>query len=197
MKNLNYAMKEDRHTAKKEFRAVRHRDGPLGYISLVNYYDAEVTFPDWKGNGKRTYTYGQYTTSLQILNQTYEDCVTQKDNKEMTQALYEITKEDGSKVFATKMAEKSKTLWVMEIKGTGEFVAVETSRVQEVVPFTIKVKPVGNGNVCHYEAEENKFSVGDLLVLKNGDIVAVVELDTKQKLVSELRAQAKLATVAL
>lgn len=195
--NYSFSNRDHRHYAYKNKLAVRHIDeGCVGYISYNNHYDAEVTFPDWRGS-RRVNSYSACSIKVKILDQPYHEYTSQKDKKEMTQALYEITKEDGSKVFATKMAEKSKTLWVMEIKGTGEFVAVETSRVQEVVPFTIKVKPVGNGNVCHYEAEENKFSVGDILVLKDGDIVVVVELDTKQKMVSELKAQAKLVTVAL
>lgn len=194
---MDYRISEHRSRACDAKLAILHQNGSLGYIERNSRYDASIVFPSWRGGGKKQYEYGEFSQAVKILTETYAQVVANKDNKEMTQALYEITKEDGSKVFATKMAEKSKTLWVMEIKGTGEFVAVETSRIQEVVPFTIKVKPVGNGNVCHYEAEENKFSVGDILVLKNGDIVAVVELDTKQKLVSELKAQAKLATVAL
>lgn len=194
--NYSFSNRDHRHHAYKNKLAVWHVDEGLVGISFNNPCGAGVTFPDWNGR-KRVNTYSAGSAKIKILDQFYHEYTSQKDKKEMTQALYEITKEDGSKVFATKMAEKSKTLWVMEIKGTGEFVAVETSRVQEVVPFTIKVKPVGNGNVCHYEAEENKFAVGDILVLKNGDIVVVVELDTKEKLVSELKAQAKLVTVAL
>ena len=196
--NYNFGTRDHRTEARRKKLAVYHVDeGCAGFITDTNYYDADVTFPSWKGGGSKTFTYGHTSAKLKILDQTYEDYISQKDNKEMTQALYEITKEDNTKVFATKMAEKSKTLWVMEIKGTGEFVAVETSLIQEVVPYTVKVKPVGNGNACHYEAEEGKFAVGDILVLKSGDIVVVVELNTKQKLVGELKAQSKLVTVAL
>ena len=191
---LNWNWTEDREKAHREGRAIKHRDGHLGYIEYNFASAARVVFPDWNGK-KRAQEYDRYSPAVTILNTKFEDNFKAKEAN--MNALYEITKEDGSKVFATKMAEKSKTLWVMEIKGTGEFMAVDTANIQEVVPYTIKVKPVGIGNVCHYEAEENKFSIGDILVLKNGDIVVVVELNTKQKLMSELKAQAKLVTAAL
>ncbi len=109
-------------------------------------------------------------------------------------ALYEITNEDGSKTFAVKVAEKSKTLWVMEIKGTGEFKAVETSLLQEVVPYTVKAKYISSGTTFHHEAEEGKFSVGDIVLLASGDIASIVEVNTKQKGVSELKARKRLVT---
>ncbi len=194
---MDYRISEHRSRACEAKLAILHQNGSVGYIERSSRYDASIVFPNWRGVGRKQYEYGEFSQAVKILTETYAQVVANKDQKEMTQALYEITKEDGSKVFATKMAEKSKTLWVMEIKGTGEFVAVETSFIQEVVPHTIKVKFFGASSITHFEAEEGKFSVGDVLVLKSGDIVSVVELNSKQKGAPELKAQSKLATVAL
>ena len=194
MPRYNWNSSDDRYLARKLKLAILHADGHIGYVVGNNHYDAEVRFPCL---ANRSRTYSRASQLVTILDKTYEEATAQGGATNMN-ALYEVTKEDGSKVFATKMAEKSKTLWVMEIKGTGEFVAVETTNIQEVVPYTIQVKSMSNGGEGgHYEAEEGKFAVNNILVLNNGDIVTVVRLDTKQKGVSELKATGRINVTPL
>lgn len=194
--DLKWNIREHRDIARKRKLAILHVDGPVGYIKYTEYYETGVVFPDWNGKKKEN-TYSNNSGLVSIVNVPYTEYVEKiKQKGETMNALYEITKEDGSKVFATKMAEKSKTLWVMEIKGSGEFVAVETTNIQEVLPYTVRVKLLGNGNPAHFEVEEGKVAVGDILVLEGGDMVSVTSLNTKQKGVPELKAVAKLVTVA-
>jgi hypothetical protein len=195
MPKYDWSCREHRHLARARKLAISHADGHIGYIKHSEFYQAEVYFPELGSGTTRTYSQG--SSLVTILDKTYEEATAQGGATNMN-ALYEVTKEDGSKVFATKMAEKSKTLWVMEIKGTGEFVAVETTNIQEVVPYTIQVKSVSNGGEGgHYEAEEGKFAVNNILVLNNGNIVTVVRLDTKQKGVSELKATGRINVTPL
>ena len=183
-----------RQRAKDRCLAVLHENGSVGKIER-NYRDsAEVLFKNWGGRGKRIYDYTESTTKLTILDTPLEEY--QQKGQPMN-TLYEVTREDGTKQFAVKIAEKSKTLWVMEIKGTNAFEAIETSRIQEVVPYTVRVMPLGDRNPAHYEVEEGKVNVNDILLLSNGSVVTVVALDTRQKGVQELKAVAKIPTIPL
>lgn len=192
MTKLQWNWTDDREKACNDGLAIKHRDGHIGYIEYNGGWGAKVVFPDWNGK-RRTAEYDRHSPSITILDTKYKDHIKQK---EITMnALYEITKEDGTKVFATKMAEKSKTLWVMEIKGTGEFVAVDVAQIQEVVPYTIKIKDLASVSTSHHEAEEGKFAVGDLLLSKSGGLGMVVELNTKVKGSPELKVYGKVSII--
>ena len=190
MAKLQWNWTEDRERACIDGLAIEHRDGHIGYIEFNTGWGAKVVFPDWKGK-KRSADYDRHSSSITILDTKYKDHIKQKEI--IMNALYEITKEDGTKVFATKMAEKSKTLWVMEIKGTGEFVAVDVAQIQEVVPYTIRVKDIATGSTSHHEAEEGKFAVGELLLSKSGGLAMVIELNTKVKGSPELKVYGKVS----
>lgn len=107
------------------------------------------------------------------------DTETKKENT--MNKLYEINM-IGQVLYGTKLAVNSKGQWVMEVKGTGEILAVNPSAVEEVLPHTIGVRFDAKGIVYHYLAEASKYKVGDLFVMDAPDgraIVQVVEVDSK------------------
>lgn len=195
--STNFGSSSLRLTAGKQKLAVKHQLGSVGFIRYNNRYDAEVYFPNWNNTGKpKLQTYGDTTDMVSIVEPyiSYDEYIKTSKQKEQTMSLFEVTKADGTKVFATKMAEKSKTLWVMEIKGTGEFVAVSTDSIQEVLPYTIAIRNLSGGNTNSFEVPEGKFEKGDVLVLASGDIGVVTMLNSKVKGVPELKPIAKLVS---
>jgi hypothetical protein len=196
----DWSVRAYREKAKNQKLAILHSNGSVGYVTSVSAWEAHVKFPEWKGaaGGSKHECYQQGSASLTILSVTYEDYIAQGGAGQMTtQALYEVTLEEGSKKFATKIMEKNKTLWVMEIKGgDNTYVAVSTDKIVEVVPYTIKVCPVGMQQQ-HFEAPEGKFAVNDLLLLKNGVIATVLALDTKIKGAPEINAVGKINVTPL
>jgi hypothetical protein len=107
----------------------------------------------------------------------------QKENTKMTK-LYEITLAGKPSLYGHKLATNSQGQWVMEVKGTGEVIAVDKSSVEEVMPYTISVS-FGNGHnnkQYAYLAEAGKYSVGDLFLIDaplGRAIVNVTGVDTK------------------
>lgn len=119
---------------------------------------------------------------------TISKTATKKGKTMSTEELYEIHASEfpfgsGNK-FATKLAENSSGKWVMEIKGTGEVIAIDPNKAIKVVPYTIGVKFSPKGTVYHYRAKAGEHSVGDFHVCSSvvSDeyiIVQVVEIDSK------------------
>jgi hypothetical protein len=95
--------------------------------------------------------------------------------------LYEITA-DGKKLYGHKLATNSQGHWVIEVKGTGEVLAVDKSCVEEVLPHTIGVQFETGKMVYHYLADAGKYQVGEFYILDAPSgrvIVQVTEVDTK------------------
>ena len=95
--------------------------------------------------------------------------------------LYEIKQEGGASLYGTKLATNSKGQWVMEIKGNGLIVAVDSTSVEEVMPHTIGIS-FGKGVIYHYLASKGVYEVGDVFVFDAAmgrSIVNVVSVDTK------------------
>lgn len=124
----------------------------------------------------------RYTTSLKKP--------THKKGKTMSkQELYEIPANelnpfDHTSKFAIKLAENSAGKWVMEIKGTGEVVAIDPSKVVKVIPYTIGIKFQPNGTIYHYRAKSGQYQVGDFCIVSSAitdgfSIVQIVEVDSK------------------
>jgi hypothetical protein len=105
----------------------------------------------------------------------------QKENTKMTK-LYEITLAGKPSLYGHKLATNSQGQWVMEVKGTGEVIAVDKSSVEEVMPYTISVSFGRNDKQYAYLAEAGKYSVGDLFLMDaplGRAIVNVTGVDTK------------------
>lgn len=106
------------------------------------------------------------------------------------QKLYEITKGDEV-LYGYKLATNSKSLYVMEILGTGEVVSVEPWQVTEVLPYTIEVSYGDNyAHTYSYTAKKGEYEVGDVLVIHGAAtngwcIVRVEAVDTKSKAASK------------
>ena len=95
--------------------------------------------------------------------------------------LYEIRHLEKT-LYGHKLAVNSQGHWVMEVKGTGEVLAVDKSCVEEVLPHTIGVQYETGKMVYHYFADAGKYQVGEFYILDAPSgrvIVQVTEVDTK------------------
>jgi hypothetical protein len=110
--------------------------------------------------------------------------------------LYEITA-DGKKLYGHKLATNSQGHWVIEVKGTGEVLAVDKSCVEEVLPHTIGVQFETGKMVYHYLADAGKYQVDEFYILDaphGRAIVQVTAVDTKNvNATKEFKPLAKLA----
>lgn len=70
----------------------------------------------------------------------------------------------------------------MEIKGSGETLAVNKDQIEEVIPYSVGVKYLGGGSTFHFQAEKGTFELGDVVYSTDYDNPMIVsELDTKSK----------------
>lgn len=99
--------------------------------------------------------------------------------EEKMSKLYEF--KDGTGRFGTLLTKNSKGQMVLELKGTGEVIAVDDNQVEIVTPYTVKIKDVGSGtNPTHVSVEKDILKQGDILLdLITGNMISVLELDTK------------------
>lgn len=114
---------------------------------------------------------------------TYQNSNSTASTKEqdMTTKLYEIS-HGTETLYGHKLATNSQGQWVMEIKGSGDVIAVDKANVQEVLPYTIGVQFETGKMIYSYLADAGKFKEGEFYILDtpNGRaIVQVVEVDTK------------------
>lgn len=101
-----------------------------------------------------------------------------------SKTLYSLTKEDGTVVYGTHVGTNSQNKLLIEVKGTNEIILADKSQLEEVVPYTFKVRI--NGRDQHFQGEPNKFKKNDMLVYTgNGadklELAMVTALDTKNK----------------
>jgi hypothetical protein len=111
--------------------------------------------------------------------------------------LYEITVDGDKKLYGQNMAVNSQGLWVVEIKGTGEVLAVDKSCVEEVMPHSIGVQFETGKQVYHYLADAGRYQVGEFYILDaphGRAIVQVTAVDAKNvNATKEFKPLAKLA----
>lgn len=136
-----------------------------------------ASYEKWAGSSR----YGR------IKNPCSEIMLQQPENKGQTMAdktLYEIKTTSGT-IFGHKLAVNSQGMWVMEIKGTGNVVAVDKETVSKVVPYTIGVKYTEGGTVYHYIASaDDGWKADDFAIcLPYGaggyQLARIVAVDTK------------------
>lgn len=105
-----------------------------------------------------------------------------KEKKVMTQKLYQ-TKEENPR-YGTFLIKNSIGQIILELRGTNEVKAFDTSDIEEVVPFTFMVKNANNQMqgrpyTCHYEGVSGQVAVDDVLLSNSGNIYVVTAVDTK------------------
>lgn len=101
----------------------------------------------------------------ELVNQPEQQ---KKETTQMTK-LYKTTI-DGKDAFGTLLARDSNGNLVLEIKGTGQPVAVKPEDAEEVRPYTVAVRFFGgNGTLAtteyHFETDKGAVKKGDLVVL--------------------------------
>jgi hypothetical protein len=115
----------------------------------------------------------------------YDELNQEKAKMANEKSLYEINRFD-TKSYGYKLAVNSQGQWVMEIKGSGDVIAVDKTSVSEVIPYTIGVKFATIGTVYHYFNEAKDLVKGDAIIMEgyaggNYQIAMVVGVDTKAK----------------
>ncbi len=141
-----------------------------------------------------TYLSGEYVKSGTYINHRHQDAFVhftkddnQKEKTMSTNTLYQFFGDTAATAyFGTHIGTNSQGHWIMEVKGTGQILAVDKKDVEEVLPYSLGVKFLnGNGTVYNYLADKGKYDLGFYLMKdKMGEtvIVQVVSLDTKSKI---------------
>jgi len=98
------------------------------------------------------------------------------------------TKEETPR-FGVKLATNSAGKAVLEMKGTGETLTFDYNQIEEVKPFTVRVRffqsKTGSSSDREYEyiAKKGSVQIGDILEISGGSSLAtVVKVDTKSDL---------------
>ena len=136
----------------------------------------EYPWWDWEAE----VAYQKYGKVKKPCKELYLKLETQPKETKMKK-LYEIAV-DGKKLYGHKLATDSQGHWVMEVKGTGEVLAVDKACVEEVLPHTIGVQYETGKMVYSYLADAGKYQVGEFYILDAPSgrvIVQVTEVDTK------------------
>jgi hypothetical protein len=103
----------------------------------------------------------------------------QNKAKETTMTKLYQTKEATPR-FGTLLATNSAGLLVMEMKGTGEVLTFAKNDVEEVKPYTVRIKFQDSHTEYEYLSRKGDVEKGDMVILNgNGHIAKVVAVDTK------------------
>ena len=149
-----------------------------------------------------TYLSGKYVNSDNtVFDRHQNDFVPYDGEKKMTNANKLYTWKDTvtlADLYGHYLATNSQGEWVMEVKGSGQIMAVAKDKVEEVLPYTIGVRFNNNGTTYHYLADKDKFTEGFYLVKDTSSsgwqIARVVDVDTKSsKATVEFNPLGKLA----
>lgn len=163
--------------AEIEITKIHFQYSPSGYPYVVyldgKYVKSDITvthrnqddFVPYDGESKMT----MYTNKLYTWKQTY--------------TTLDVATIESPDLYGHYLATNSQGEWVMEVKGSGQIMAVTKDKVQEVLPYTIGVKFGKSSQVYHYLAERDKFPVGFYLVdnynVDGFQVAQVVQVDTK------------------
>lgn len=89
------------------------------------------------------------------------------------------TKEETPR-FGTLLATNSAGKYVIEMKGTGEVLTFDKSDVEEVKPYTVRIKFQDSSNEYDYLSRKGDVEKGDMIIVDgNGHIAKVTAVDTK------------------
>lgn len=140
--------------------------------AIVNKSSGNFMNIKWLKSGKTEW--GQYQQHFVLVTEEEK----QKEGVTNMTALYEV-KVNGEVKIATKLMEKSKTSWIMEIKGSGDVVVADAADVTEIMKYTVEV--FCDGKTTHYEAVQGEYAVGDIFLTKGLQIARIVKVDSKSK----------------
>ena len=134
----------------------------------------------------------EYLSGVSKTHRKESKLVAYEEDEETEKKLYEI--KETSALFDNKtrtigyghkLAVNSKGQWVMEIKGTGEIMAVSKDQVEEVLPYTIDVQFSNSTNTYAYLAEAGEYQTGFYIVEgqygSGWQLAQVVKVDSKSR----------------
>lgn len=96
--------------------------------------------------------------------------------------LYTFVDNTGNAVFGIHVGTNSQNLYILEVEGRDDYLVVDPSLLEEVLPYTFSV--VINGQEIHYIGTPGKVNKGDFLIIPTGNghcIGRVKGVDTKNK----------------
>lgn len=133
-------------------------------------------------NSTRKYNFGYHNINNYLIK---------KCDENMNNSLYKIV-ETGDQVKVT--GTHSSGDFIVEYVESGKITTFPVSDLEEVVPYTVAMKPVSkNGNLIHYIVNERSFEVSDLVLIDNV-IYIVCKLDTKSKTAKSIKKVYKIQT---
>lgn len=82
--------------------------------------------------------------------------------------------------FGTLLATNSAGLYVMEMKGTGEVLTFAKTEVEEVKPYTVRIRFSNSNSEYDYLSRKGDVDKGDVIIVSGSvDFAQVVAVDTK------------------
>lgn len=109
---------------------------------------------------------------------TAEAAQTQGDHP-MSNTLYRLT--EGDTTTYVRRVGTDGSLAVVKDANTGSLRAVDPRLLEEVLPYSVGIKFLGNSTTYHYLANEGQFDVGNLLLADSGTHAQVVAVNTKSR----------------
>lgn len=131
------------------------------------------------------------------FNKNTNNIPTEKENTEMKNKLYQ-TKEAAAR-FGMLLATNSQGKLVLEMKGTGEVLAFDSTEVEVVTPYTFGVKFPNNHTEYHYLGKAGEVEVGDMIMLDSSpvgkfEIARVTSINTRSEVATVIFRGSKLVT---
>lgn len=131
-------------------------------------------------NGTKAYTrYFYQHDEVYFVPKIYLSSDLPQKDTNMTNTLYQ-TKEATPR-FGNKIAVNSQGLAVLEMKPDGSIECFKHDEIEVVTPYTVLLKNMNGGDLGQFTTTKGSVKKGDLLILTNGTIASVYEIDTKHQ----------------
>lgn len=162
-----------------------HPSGSIGHWPISRLVEVDKVTP-WKCP-----TCKQHDFTDQNKQPTCRSCGWSPNDIELPEeeipmaqeTLYRLL-DEKKETYCTRLSTDSRGRAVVEIKGSGEIRAVEPKSLEEVLPYTVGIKFLSDGNggqVYNYFANEGEFEVGDLLINRERSLAEVIKVNTKSR----------------
>lgn len=150
------------------------------YKSVLSDKVFKLTFIAWDESEKA------YKAVILFLGKSYTTYFTSHkfeliETQENQMSLLQIK---GTETYGIQLAINSAGKAVLEVKGTGEILTVDPSLLEEVIPYSVGVKFVGNDShkVYHYWAKDGSVKEGDIVFMpRYNQFVHVIGVNTKSR----------------